>query len=252
MAINPMTIRIVTDSTSDISPEVAEALGITVVPSYVHFGEALYRDGVDIGKEGFYQKLSSKISDTVKSAHKGKGMVKGKHQIEIIDSRLVSVGLSLAVVAAARSANSGENLRDVLDETRSALNQIRMLIILDTMKYLVAGGRISKATAAVSSIFQIKPLLTLENGEVVRAGLVRSYSSGINRLYEFVAGNPAIQDLAVAYSTVPEDAEELKNRLADIFPEERINIVQIGATLGVHGGPGVLMVGLRQTRYQVS
>ncbi len=113
------------------------------------------------------------------------------------------------------------------------------------MKYLALGGRVSRATASVASIFQIKPLLTFKNGEVVRAGLVRTYSQGVDRLHEFVESNHTIQDLAIAYSTVPEQASQLKARLGSIFPEERILVTQLGAALGVHGGPGVLALAFR-------
>ena len=277
-----MSIKIVTDSTSDISPEAAQALGITVVPAYVHFGHEVYRDGVDISNNGFYQKLltsfvnpttsqptaqdfariysdcsreaecivsihiSAKISDTHHSAMQGKKMAGGKCQIEVIDSHFISVGLALVVMAAARLAKAGENLQSVLEETRQAIEQVHMLGVLDTMKYLVLGGRVSKATAAVANIFQIKPLLTFKNGEVVRAGLIRRYSKGMDRLYEFVENRINVQDLAIAYSTVPEQASQMSERLSSIFSGEKIHIAQLGSAIGVHGGPGALILALRQ------
>jgi len=277
-----VSIKIVTDSTSDISPEVAHALGITVVPIYVRFGDEVYRDGVDISNAGFYHKLatsfvhpstspptpqdfakvysdcskeaegivsihiSTKISDTCHSALQGKKMVKGKCQVEVIDYHFASVGLALVVMAAARLAKAGENLQSVLEETRKAINQVHILAILDTMKYLVLGGRVSKATAAVADILQIKPLLTFKNGEVIREGLVRTYSRGMDRLYEFVEKRLNIQDLAIAHSTVPELANQMNKRLSSIFPEEKIHVAQLGAALGVHIGPGALVLALRQ------
>jgi len=277
-----MSIKIVTDSTSDISPEVAQALGITVVPAYVQFGDEVYRDGVDLSNDGFYQKLatsfvqpttseptpqdfakvysdcskeaegivsihiSAKISGTYNSALQGKRMTKGKCQIEVIDSHFTSIGLALVVMAAARLAEAGGNLQSVFEETQKAIHQVHMLGIFDTMKYLVLGGRVSKATAAVADIFQIKPLLTFKNGEIVRAGLARTYSKGMDRLYEFVENRLSIQDLAIAYSTVPEQASQMSKRLSSIFPEERIYVAQLGSALGVHGGPGGLVLALRQ------
>ena len=119
-------------------------------------------------------------------------------------------------------------------------------MVFDTMKYLVLGGRVSKATASVARILNIKPLLTFKNGELVRAGLVRTYPQGVHRLYEFVKSNHTIQDLAVAYSTVPEQASQLKAWLGSIFPEEKIHVAQLGTALGVHSGPGALLLALRQ------
>lgn len=276
-----MSVKVVTDSTSDIPPEVAQALGITVVPVYVRFGDEVYRDGVDIDNDGFYHKLltsfvhpatsqptsqdfaqaysdcseeaegiisihvSTKTSGTYNAALHGKKMMKGKCLIEVVDSHFTSVGLALVVMAAAKLAKAGESLPRVFEETRKAIGQVCMLGVLDTMKYVVLGGRISKTTASVASILNIKPLLTFKDGEIVRAGLVRTFSQGVDRLYEFAANNHTIQDLAIAYSTVPEQANQLKARLGTIFPEEKIHITQLGAALGVHGGPGTLAVALR-------
>lgn len=276
-----MVVHIVTDSTSDISPEVAQALGITVVPVYVRFGDDVYRDGVDISKDVFYEKLltsfvhpstsqptpedfarvysdcsneadgivsihvSAKVSGTYNSALQGKKMAKGKCQIEVVDSYVTSVGLALIVMAAARVARAGASLPEVFEETRRAISQVCMLGLVNTMKYLVLGGRLSKATAVVASILDIKPLLTFKNGEIVRAGLVHTYSQGMDRLYKFVESNPTIQDLAIAYSTAPEQASQLKVWLGSVFPEEKIYIAQLGAGLGVHIGPRALILALR-------
>ncbi len=277
-----MTVKIVTDSTSDISPEVANALGITVVPVYIRFGDEVYRDGVDITNDGFYHKLatsfvhpatsqptpedfakvysdcskeadsiisihaSAKVSGTYNSALQGKKMMKGKYQIEVIDSTFTSVGLALVVLESARLAQAGESLISVFEKTRKAIGQVYILGIFDTMKYLILGGRISKAAASVATILSIKPLLTFKNGEIVRAGLVRTYPQGVDRLCEFVESNHTIQDLAIAYSTEPEQASRLKARLGTLFPEEKIRVTQLGAGLGVHGGPGVLALAIRQ------
>jgi len=276
-----MTVKIVTDSTSDISSELARTLDVAVVPAYVKFGDEVYRDGVDISGDGFYQKLatsfvypvtspptpadffkvysdclkdaesiisihiSAKISDTYDSAMKAKKLMKGKGQVEVIDSRFTSVGLALIVMAAARLANAGESISNIVEETQRGINQIRMLGLVDTMKYLVAGGRISRVTAAVADIFQIKPLLTFRDGEVVRRGLARTYLRGMDDLCEFVETSPNVQDLAVAYSNVHTQAEELRKRLGSVFPEEKIHLAQIGAGLGVHMGPGALVVAFR-------
>ena len=277
-----MTVKVVTDSTSSISSDVAEALGITVIPAYVQFGKEVYREGVEISSEGFYHKLitssihpvsspptpedfadlyhklshdtegiisihiSSKISETVKSALKAKKDIKGKIEIEIIDSRFSSIGLALVVMAAARLAQSGVSLRNIFEEVQRAISQISMLGIFDTMKYMVLGGRISKATASIGKVFNVKPLLTFQNGEIIRAGLVRRNISGIDRLYEFVASSPAVQDLAIAHSDVLDQANQLRTQLGSIFPEEKIFVTHISAALGVHSGPGALLVALRR------
>ncbi len=277
-----MAVKIITDSTSDISPEVADALGITVVPVYVRFGDEVYQDRVDISNDEFYHKLaasfvhpvtseptpqdfaqvysdcskeadgiisihiSAKASGTYNSALQGKKMTKGKCQIEVVDSYVTSVGLALIAIAAARAASAGDSLLEVFEETRSAISQVCMIGLVNTMKYLVLGGRLNNATAILASILDIKPLLTFDNGELARAGLVHTYPQGVDRLYKFVESNHTIQDLAIAYSTTPEQANQLKVRLGSIFPEEKIYFTQLGAALGTHCGPGALLLALRR------
>ena len=137
-----MAVKIVTDSTSDLSPQVAQELGITVVPVYVRFGERVYRDGVDISEDEFYQKLvgspihpatsqpspadfadvykklsrqadeivsiqvTSKLSGTYNSALQGRELVKTGCRIEVVDSLSVTMGLGLIAMAAARLAEA--------------------------------------------------------------------------------------------------------------------------------------------------
>ena len=254
------------------------------MPTYIRFGDEVYRDRVDISNTQFYRKLaasfvhpvtsaptpqdfaqvysdcskevdgiisvhiSARLSNTHSSALHGKKMTKGKCHIEVIDSHLGSIGLGLVAMAAAKLARTGANLQSVLDETRKAISEVRMIGIFDTMKYLVLGGRVSRATAAVASIFKIKPLLTFRNGEVVREGLVRTYPMGMDRLYRFAEDYPGIQDLAIAHSTVPEKAGQLKARLGSIYPEDKIYVAQLGATMGVHSGPGALILALRRAK----
>lgn len=279
-----MSIKIVTDSTSDMPTEVAQALGVTVVPGYIHFGNDVYQDGIDISNKAFYQKLisspfhpttseptpedfekvysdcsqeaesiisihvSTKISKTYNSAMKAKKALKGQCQIEVVDSRLVSAGLSLMVMEAAKLANAGESIRNIFEQINRDIGKIRMLGVLDTMKYLVKGGRVIKIKASLSRMFQMKPVLTIKKGEIVQEGLVRGGSSSrlIDRLYDFANDSVTIQDLAITHSVVPDQAEELKKRLGSIFPEEKIHMSQIGAAIGVHGGPGTIIVALNQ------
>lgn len=276
-----MTVKIVTDSTSDISGELARTLSIEIIPVYVKFGNDVYRDGVDISADVFYRKLatsfvnpitspprpadffkvysdcskdaesivsihiSAKISDTYDSALKAKKLMKGKGQVEVIDSRFTSVGLALIVLAAARLANAGESIASIVEQIERNISQMRLLGLVDTTKYLATGGRVNRAIAAVADIFRIKPLLTFRDGEVVRRGLTRTYSRGIDDLCEFAETSPDVQDLAIAYSEVHTQAEELRKRLGSVFPEEKIYLTQIGAGLGVHMGPGALVVAFR-------
>jgi DegV family protein with EDD domain len=277
-----MTVKIVTDSTADLSPQVARELGITVVPVYVRFGERVYRDGVDISEDEFYQKLvespihpatsqpspadfadvykklsrevdeivsiqvTSKLSGTYNSALQGKELVKTGCRIEVVDSLSVTMGLGLIAMAAARLAEAGESLPVVMEEIRQCIPRIRLLGVFDTLKYLLRSGRIGKAKALLGSMLNVKPLLTMRDGELFPAGQVRTRSKGIERLFDLVKNALNIQELAIVHSTTPDEAGSLRERVASIFDRGRIHVARLGPALGVHGGPGALIVALRE------
>jgi fatty acid-binding protein DegV len=115
------------------------------------------------------------------------------------------------------------------------------------MKYLARSGRVSKTIVAAARLMNVKPLLTFKNGDVVRVGLVRSISRGTDRLIKFVEEKRNITDMVIVHSAIPEQAEKLKTRLGGFFSEQNIEIMKLGAGLGVHGGPGVLLVALRES-----
>jgi DegV family protein with EDD domain len=276
-----VNIQIITDSTSDIPQDLAEELGIRVVPVYVRFNDKIYRDGVDIKNEEFYKKLatsphhpatsqptpedfenvykeycdkvdgiisihiSSKISGTCNSAHIARKMLQSECPIEVVDSQFNSAGLAMVAMAAARLAKTGKSLAAIMEEVRRTIGKVHMFGVFETMKYLARSGRISKTIVTAANILNVRPLLTFREGEIIRAGLVRSFSKGMDRLYRFVESQKDIAELAIVHSVIPERAEQLKKRLAWLFPEEQIRIMTLGAGLGVHGGPGVLLVGLR-------
>ena len=279
-----MSIKIVTDSTSDISPEVADTLGITVVPGYIRFGNEVYRDGVDIGSAELYDKLtktrvhpttseptpedfarvysacskeaeaiisihiSARMSRIFDSANEAKKIAKAPSRIEVIDSRLASVGLALAVMFAANLVKAGETFETIIAQTQLVLEQIHVLGVFDSMKGLVFSDRVGPGITALADIANTKPLLTIKDGVLVRAGLTQSYQEGVGKLIKFVHDNlPKVKDLAIAYSMVPEQANELRERLGRVFPVETIYVTQLGAALGVHSGSGVLVVALRRS-----
>ena len=279
-----MTVKIVTDSSCDLPAELVQELGITVVPLYVRFGEEVYREQVDISLDEFYQRLehgpihpvtiqpspqdfinvyqklsqeadgivsihiSNKLSGTCNSALQGKEMIEKGCPIEVIDSQSVTVGLGLICMAAAKMAKAGESLSSVVKEVEQMIPNIHLLNLLDTLKYLQKGGRIGKAKALLGSILNVKPLITLKEGEVVPAGQVRSRSKGIERLFSFVESASNIDGLAIAYNTTPDEAHALAERLGSIFTKEAVKVVRLGTTLGVHMGPGSLAVGLREKK----
>lgn len=277
-----MAIKIVTDSSADLPAQLAQELGITVVPLYVRFGEEVYRERVEISEEDFYQRLlhgpihpvtiqpnpqdfanvyqklspeadgivsihiSSKLSGTCNSASQGREVIEKGCPVEVIDSQVLTVGLGLICIAAATVAKTGADLQQVVKEVKQTLPNVHLLALVDTLKYLLLGGRIGKAKALVGSLLNVKPLLTLEEGEVVPRGQARTRSKGIERLFDFVAKATNIQDLAVAYSTTPDEAQTLAERIGSIFTKQPVKIARLGTTMGVHMGPGALAVAFRE------
>jgi DegV family protein with EDD domain len=278
-----MTVQVITDSTSDMPEGLANKLGIRVVPIYLRFGDKTYRDGVDITKDEFYFMLessfvhpttsqpspedfaavykeyceaasgivsihiSSKISGTYNSAMIAQKTLENQCPIEIIDSKFNSGGLGLVVISAARLAQSGASLSEVIDETNRVVTQVHMFGMFRTMKYLARGGRVKKTIATASQMLNVMPLLTFHDGEIARAGLVRSITKGMDRIYDFVKYNAPISELTIVHSAIEDQANKMKQLLSEFVPEEKISIAELGAGLGVHGGPGVLLAAIRRS-----
>ena len=276
-----MTVKIVTDSSADLPPALIKELNITVVPLYVRFGDAVYRDRVDITEEEFYQRLvrdpvhpstiqpspqdfaavydkfckeghtvvsihiSNKLSGTCNSALQAREKLDKSCQVEVIDSEQLSMGLGLNVIEAATLAQKGASVTDIVERVKQTIPRINILGLLDTLKFLLIGGRIGKAKALLGSILNVKPILTIKGGEVMPVGQVRSRAKGIEKLVEFASAGKKIQDLAVAYNTTPDEAKTLQERLCSIY-KGPIRLSKIGPMLGVHMGPNVLIVAYRE------
>jgi DegV family protein with EDD domain len=277
-----MPVRIVTDSTADLTPELTRGLGITVVPVYVRFGHESYRDGIDISREEFYKRLvtspvhpttsqptpadfaqvyrelsretdkivsihvSGKLSGTYNSALQGKELAETKCDIKVIDSESVTMGLGIITLAAARLAKSGESLQKVTDDIKQAIHNTHLLGLFDTLRYLLLGGRIGKARALLGGILNVKPLLTLRDGELHPIGNVRTRVKGIERLSDFAKNTLGIQELAVVHTTTPDEASKLKDHLSSLVDTSRLHLAGLTPALGVHTGPGLLAVVLRK------
>jgi len=273
-----LTVKIVTDSGSDLPLELAKKMGITVVPVYIYFGDKAYKDGIDIGPDELYKRLvegpihptttqpkpadfaevytalaketdaivsihlPTKVSGTYNAALQGIEIAKPKCQVHVFDSLSVSAGIALIVIAAAQVANKGDKVADVLEETKKAISKTQMRGLLDTLQYLLKGGRITRTRALVGTLLNVKPILTMRQGELVQAGMARSYVRGIEQVFDFVKNYPNLVEVSIAQSTVPEEAEKLKKMLGSVIDEKHILMTRIGAGLGVHGGPGTIVV----------
>jgi len=273
-----MTVKIVTDSVSDISPAIANELGITVVPLNVVFGSELYRDGVDLTTDEFYRKLersqtlpttstpplqtfielydrlaeetdeilvitiSRKLSATGEAALKAVEPMEKKCRVEVVDSQWAMMAEGLIVIAAAKAARAGANLDELVKLTERNMSRVEMRMAFDTLEYLKRGGRIGKARALLGSMLGINPILGIKDGEVFPFGRERSRAKAIDRLYQFVAGYSHIDELAVEDATTPDEADELAERLGAKFPKERIYRSKVSPVIGTNVGPHVIGV----------
>lgn len=273
-----MTVRIVTDSTCDLPPEMAAANGITVVPLTVFFGEEAFLDGVEITGDEFYERqraskdlprtsqpsvelfqeaysevgqdgseivsihLSSKLSGTMNAAQVAREVLKHDMHIDLIDSYNVSLGLGLIVLEAARAANAGASLPEVVATARRAMDRTSVHVLVDTLEYLQKGGRIGRARSLLGSVLSIKPILRVEDGEVAPFERVRTRSKAIERIYDIAAGMPRAKEMFVAAGGAPDTAMELIERLRPQLPHTELHLGSIGPVVGVYTGPNAIGV----------
>ncbi len=272
-----MSTKIVTDSLSDITSDMASELGITVVPLTVLFGEETYLDRVTLTAEEFYRRLiegdvwptttqptpaafievynelaekgddilvitlSSKLSGTYQSAMGAKQMVKKNYQIEVVDSETVAMGLGLIAIAAAKQAKQGAKLKELVEFVHRAKSRSRFIAYFDTLKYLAKGGRIGKARGLLGSLISVKQILTVREGEMAPLTRVRSIRAGMDYLYSVAEGyGKRIESMAIEHTTTVIEADKLAERLNGFFPKEHIYRSTVSPVLGTYGGPGAV------------
>ena len=273
-----MAVGIVTDSVADLSPQVVKELGISVVPLSVRFGDEVYRDGIDLTPDQFYEKLktsqvfpntsvpspgdfvqvydklaektdeilailvSARLSATYEVARQSIEKMKKKCRVELLDSETATMAEGFIVMEAAKAAQKGASLDEVLKVARQAVPRVDFRAAFDTLEYLRRGGRIGRAQAFLGSMLRINPIIMLKNGLVEPAGRTRSRAKAIDLLYEFAASYAKIEEMAVENTACPDEAEALVERLGAIYPKERIHRSRMTPVIGTHTGPGLLLV----------
>jgi DegV family protein with EDD domain len=274
-----LTVKIVTDSLSDLTTELIGKLDITLVPLTVLFGYETYLDRVTISTDEFYHRLvhgdiapastqpspqdfanaydklaettgeilvvilSSKLSGTYQSAMAGKNLMKIKKcRIEVIDSQTVASGLGLVVLAAAKEAQKGANLDELVEFTHQALKRSHFIVYFDTLKYLAKGGRIGKAQGLLGSVLSIKPILNVKEGEMSPVTRVRSPAAGIAYLNNFMSGFKNIETVSIEHTTSIEGADELASLFISSHPKVPVLRSTVSPVLGVYGGPNAIAV----------
>jgi DegV family protein with EDD domain len=275
---------IVTDSSVNIPTSVQEEYDIHVVPLKVIFDGQTFMDGAEITPAQFYEKLraaselpttsqpssgdfvevysrlgeeadaivsihlSEQLSGTVKSALAAQQLV-NHVPIEVIDSRSTSLGLGFVVMAAARAAQDGRSLPEVVAAARELIPRISVMFVVDTLKYLHMGGRIGGASAMLGTALKIKPLLHLYEGEVNPLERVRSKCRATERMLEIMAQRLAAEQdggalhAAVVHADRPDEAKELEEQVQSRFEPKELYLTELTPAIGTHVGPGTIGLG---------
>ena len=276
-----MTVKVVTDSTSDLPRELADRYGINVIPQKVIFGTEELRDGVDITGDEFYRRVSGSavlpttsqaspgefrelyesigdgadgivsvhvsaaLSGTVDSARSGGEQADIGCGVEVIDSMQAGMGTGLVAIAAARAAMNGGDLRQVVSVAEGAVGRSETYVLLDTLEYLQKGGRIGKARAMLATLLSIKPMIILREGIVDELGKERTHKKGVARLRRVTEDFAPLEELCVNYTTTPDEARAFAEELQQLLPDGTEPLLaQIGPAVGTYTGPAALGVSL--------
>jgi len=277
-------VKIVTDSSSDIPPEVAQELDITVIPLYVRFGDEVYRDGVDISADQFYDKLaqsrslpqtstpspgdfaeiynqlatetdsiisihlSPRYSGALNTAMVAKDYVPEGCTVKVVDSKSVSMGCGLVVMAAAREARKGASLEQAMQTINRTIWHTHIVGMIADINYLLRGRRLSLPGAHLL-LGKLGTLLRFKLvGEIYEAGKVRgrgmyfSEAKALERLEQCVTEFQSIEEIAILYAKKPEWAQNIAERITSVFPRKPIHISRLSSATGVHGGPKAMAI----------
>ena len=266
-------IKIITDSTADLSIDILEERKIESLPLLINFGEESYLDGVEINTATLFQRvkegsvfpttaqvtpqrfydcykkyldegykilsihLSSKMSGTYQSACIAKEMLESDN-IYVIDSQNVTSGLGLLVLKASKLLEDGVEIEKIVDEIEKKKLMIRSSLAFESLEHLVKGGRLSKTAGVIGSVLGIRLILEVNNGEMVVKEKVRGTKKAIKKIIEDLVSNEI--DTEEPLLLLNSLGDEIYNKLKEYLDENKIEYVkaEVGCTVGIHAGPG--------------
>lgn len=272
-----MTVRIVTDSTSDLPLALAEEYGIQVIPSYVNIGKESYRDLVDLSRSEFYEKLptyprvpttaapaaavfgesyrqmigegataiisihvAATLSAMCNSARLGAAEIT-EIPVHVFDSRQITMGLGLLALLAARAAAEGLPVEAILQRLEDAVPRTHVFATLDTLEYLRRSGRVSWTEFRLGTLLRIKPMLHVYEGEVLSLERVRTRSRALSQLQEHVAALGPLQEVALVYTQDLDGLVAWREMVRPCFPHGSEPVaVEVTPAIGAHIGPNAL------------
>lgn len=271
-------VRIVTDSSCDLTDDQAEALGIEIVPLKIRFGEEEFVDREELSTLDFYKKLqandalpetaapapgafeavfrkaaedgadgviclniSSDLSATMQSAQAAASAVADAIEVRVIDSRSITAGLGTQASILAERAAEGATLDELATLSTDLIARTRVFGTLDTLEYLKKGGRIGNAQALLGTMLSIKPCIDMSSGAVEEAGKQRTRKKALQWLSNKVIEAGAVERLAVMHAAAT-DIDDFLDLLGSAHPRDTIQVGHIGAVIATHGGPGTVGV----------
>lgn len=272
------SIHIVTDSTAQLDPDLAQQLGITIVPLEISFGKQKFREGIDLTSGEFFRRVSrssvmptsaaptaeqfrqvyaslsqstdrilsvhvsSKLNQTCANARSAADHFLGRCEIIVIDSWTISLGLSILTQAAARAARQNHSLDDIVRLARGMIPHIYAVFVTENLEYLERDNRLSKSQAILGTMLGIKPFLAIEEGEITPMEKARTRDKAIDKLLEFMNEFANTEEVAILQSPIRagNDARHLLDRLRSNFPRYQFSTITYGPTLGTHIGPSSL------------
>jgi DegV family protein with EDD domain len=272
---------IITDTSAYLPNDLIQRFGIHVIPLTVIFGEEMLLDVVEIGIDEFHRRLSegpihpsttqpnpedftalyeklsndydgivailisSELSGTVNSALVAKEEF-DRIPVRVVDSRSTSMGLGLAVLAAAEAATAGKSIDEVEAAARGVCSNVKVLFVVDTLEYLHKGGRIGGASRFLGTALGLKPLLHLNDGRVDGLEKVRTKHKAIDRMLElageYANGRPV--HVAVIHADAANEVETLKSAVMEQFDCIDLYVADLSPAIATHAGPGTLGIAI--------
>ena len=271
-------IKIITDSTNNLSPDILERYDIRVAPASIQFGDETFEENVNIDRELFYRKIeelgiiptssqptpawfarfyqelteqghsilvitvTSKHSGTYDSAMLAKSIVP-EADVEVFDSLSISLGTGWMILEAARAIEADHDRKRILQRLTEIRDRAKLIITPATLKYLQMSGRVGRLQGALASLLNVKSIITLKEGVLEAIENVRTRGKALDRVIELLedsVGTSEPINLAVIHARAMEDGQKLLKRAKARFNCREILMADLVCSLAVHGGPGIL------------
>src|SRR5690625_2352415 len=281
MKVSNLNVKILTDSACDLTQQYFDKYSIEMVPLTVHLEDNEYRDSIDISPKEVYDAMregastktsqvslqtfeeiftryaeanqplvylafSSELSGTYQTAQMMLQTVKEKYPdapLHIVDTKCASIGFGLVVLRAAKLAQEGATAEEIIAMANYHANHMEHIFTVDDLEYLYRGGRVSRTTAFVGSLLNIKPILHVEAGKLVPLERIRGSKRLLQRMVDIMEERGtdfSNQTIGISHGDDLATAEKLADMIKETFNVEDIIIEMVGSVIGAHSGPGTI------------